>query len=117
MQAAAALPTAAVTGRVHPLERAAAAAVQRSVASQWMLLLMPLLRGVLDMPLQQPPWQEAYKSLQLPRLDRLTRFFGRRLLHAWCTAVQCDGCALVQGGHGAGVASGGVLLSPGLRWG
>jgi hypothetical protein len=30
---------------------------------------------------------------------------------------QCDGCAVVQGGHGAGVAGCGVLLSHGLRWG
>jgi hypothetical protein len=68
-------------------------------------------------PLQQPPWRQAYDSLRLSRLDRLTRFFGWRLLHG---ALRCSATAVlavVQGGHGAGVAGCGVLLSHGLRWG
>jgi hypothetical protein len=48
---------------------------------------------VLEGPIQHPAWHAAYESLTLPRLDRLTRHFGWRLLHGslravvppWCT--------------------------------
>ena len=70
------------------------------------------------MPLQQPPWREAYESLRLPRLDMITRFFSLAAA-SWCAAaLQCHGrCAVVQGGHSAGVAGCGVLRSHGLRRG
>ena len=51
-----------------------------------------LMRGVMGMPLQRPPWREAYASLRLPRLDRVTRFFGWRLLHG---ALQCSATAVL----------------------
>ncbi len=73
----AALPAAAVTGRVHPLERAAVAAAMRGQpVDAFADTSDALMRGVMDMPLQRPPWREAYASLRLPRLDRTTRFFG-----------------------------------------
>jgi hypothetical protein len=44
------------------------------------------------MPQQRPPWREAYASLRLPRLDRITRFFGWRLLHG---ALRCSATAVL----------------------
>jgi hypothetical protein len=62
--AAVALPAAAVTGRVHPLERAAVAAALRGQSSVDAFADASnasdaLMRGVMDMPLQRPPWREA----------------------------------------------------------
>jgi hypothetical protein len=91
--AAAALPAAAVTGRVHPLERAAvAAALRGQPVDAFADASDALMRGVLDVPLQQPPWRQAYESLRLSRLDRLTRFFGWRLLHG---ALRCSATAVL----------------------
>jgi hypothetical protein len=44
------------------------------------------------MPLQRPPWREAYAYLRLPRLDRVTRFFGWLLLHG---ALRCSATAVL----------------------
>ena len=50
-----------------------------------------LLLGVLDVPVQRPPWRKAYEALGLPRLDRITRHFGWRLLHG---ALRCSATAV-----------------------
>jgi hypothetical protein len=92
---------AAVTGRVHPLQRAAAAAAQRGQHTAGFADASDaLLRGVvLEGPIQHPAWHAAYESLTLavPRLDtRLTRHFGWRLLHGSlrCRAVVAPWCTV-----------------------
>ncbi len=111
--AAVALPAAAVTGRVHPLERAAVVTAMRGQpVDAFADASDALMRGVMGMPLQRPPWREAYASLRLPRLDRITSQVLWVAAAAWCAAVQCDGCAVVQGGHGAGAAGCDVLTQP-----
>ena len=86
-------PVAAVTGRVHPLERAAAAAEQRG---QCMTAFADasdtLLLGIAAGPALHPPWRKAYVSLRLARLDRLTRHFGWQLLHG---ALRCNAMAVL----------------------
>ncbi len=71
-----------VTGRVHSLQRAEAAAAQRGQHTAGFADASDaLLRGVvLEGPIQHPAWRAAYESLTLPRLDRLTRHFGWLLL-------------------------------------
>ena len=87
--AAAALPASAVTGRVHPLERAAvAAALRGQPVDAFADASDALMRGVLDMPLQQPPWRTAYESLRLSRLDRLTSFLAGGCCMVRCGAVR-----------------------------
>jgi hypothetical protein len=44
------------------------------------------------MPLKRTPWREAYASLRLPRLDRITRIFGWLLLHG---ALRCSATAVL----------------------
>ncbi len=67
--------------------------------------------------LRHEPWRQAYESLRLSRLDRLTRFFGWRLLHG---ALRCSATAVLWCKVGtvqelrAAVC---WLLSHGLRWG
>ena len=99
---------AVVTGRVHPLERAAAAAAQRGQHAEGFAdasdALQDLRGVVLEGPIQHPAWHAAYESLTLPRLDRLTRHFGWRLLHAWVAAVSCSSGPLVHGRQHAGAA-------------
>jgi hypothetical protein len=51
-----------------------------------------LMRGVMGMPLQRPPWREAYASLRRPRLDRISSFFGWLLLHG---ALRCSATAVL----------------------
>jgi hypothetical protein len=83
-------PVSAVVGRVHPLERAAAAAVQRGqlAIDGFDDAADALLVGVLDgMPAERPAWRKAYELLRLPRLDRVTRHFGWRLVHG---ALRCN---------------------------
>ncbi len=50
-----------------------------------------LLIGVLDgLPAERPAlpaWRKAYELLRLPRLDRVTRHFGWRLVHG---ALRCN---------------------------
>ncbi len=108
---------AAVTGRVHPLERAAVAeALRGQPVDVFADASDALMRGVMDMPLQRPPWREAYESLRLPRLDKITRLFGWRLLHP-CAAVQwqrlCRWCKVGTELRAAVCCS----LSHDLRWG
>ena len=89
---------AVVTGRVHPLERGAAAAAQRGQHAEGFADASDaLLRGVvLEGPIQHPAWHAAYESLTLPRLDRLTRHFGWLLLHGSlrCRAVVAPWCTV-----------------------
>jgi hypothetical protein len=106
-----AVPVAAgavATGRVHPLERAAAAAQQRgkrseAFADSYDALLVGVLEAGVAAP--QPSWRLAYQALRLRRLDRVTRHFGWRLLH-----VALRYGALVPGCRPAGAAGCGVLL-------
>jgi hypothetical protein len=88
--APAALPAAAVTGRVHPLERAAvaASALRGQPVDAFADASDALMRGVMGLPLQQPPWREAYASLRLPRLDRITIFLGGGCCMVRCGAVR-----------------------------
>jgi hypothetical protein len=100
---------AVVTGRVHPLQRAAPAAAQRGQHAEGFADASDaLLRGVvLEGTIQHPAWHAAYESLSLPtlpRLDILTRHFGWRLLHAWVAAVSCSSGPLVHGRQHAGAA-------------
>jgi hypothetical protein len=70
---AAVVQTAAVvTGRVHPLQRAAAAAAQRGQHTAGFADVSDaLLRDVvLEGPIQHPAWHVAYESLTLPRQVR-----------------------------------------------
>jgi hypothetical protein len=92
--AAAALPAAdPLTGRVHPLERAAAAAALRGQpVDAFADASDALMRGVMYMPLQRPLWREAYASLRLPRLDTITRLFAWWLLHG---ALRCSATAVL----------------------
>ena len=86
-------PAAVVAGRVHPLERAAAAAERRGQRAEGFEDASDaLLVGVgLDGGAQRPAWCKAYASLRLPRLDRVTRHFGWRLLHG---ALKCSAAAV-----------------------
>ena len=86
------MPAAAVAGRVHPLERAAAATARRGQPMEAFADASDmLLLGVLDGSVQRPSWHKAYESLGLPRLDRVTRHFGWRLLHG---ALHCRATAV-----------------------
>jgi hypothetical protein len=106
-----AVPVAAgavATGRVHPLERAAAAAQQRGQRSEAFAdSYDALLIGVeAEVAAPQPSWRLAYQALRLRRLDRVTRHFGWRMLHV---ALRC-GAATVLWCRPAGAAGCGVLL-------
>lgn len=92
---------AVITGRVHPLERAAAAAQKRGqhsgvFADSYDALLVGVEAAVAVLP---PPWRLAYQALRLRRLDRVTRHFGWCLLHValWCGAATVAWC------HAAGL--------------
>ncbi len=91
-------PAAVVTGRVHPLERAAAAAAQRGQHTECLADVSDalLLGVVLEGPIQHPAWHAAYELLRLPRLDRLIRHFGWLLLHGSlrCSAVVASWCTV-----------------------
>jgi hypothetical protein len=93
---------AVITGRVHPLERAAAAAQQRGqrsgvFADSYHDALLVGVEAAVAVP--PPPWRLAYQALRLRRLDRVTRHFGWRLLHV---ALRC-GAATVAWCHAAGL--------------
>ncbi len=117
--ASAAVPVAAgavITGRVHPLERAAAAAQQRGQPSGAFADSFDALLVVVEAEVAapQPPWRLAYQALRLRRLDRVTKHFGWRLLHV----ALCCWAATVTWCRAAGAAECGVLFSCAVcgRW-
>ncbi len=88
---------------MHPLERAAAAAVQRGQLAVEVFYdaADALLVGVLDgLPAERPAWRKAYELLRLLRLPRLDRVGSLGILTGgWCIAVQCSDGSLVQSGQ------------------
>jgi len=83
---------AVVVERVSPYERAAAALVRRGHHSAGFADAADvLLAGVQGGCTHRPEWRKAYELLQLPRLDRITRHFGWRLVHG---ALRCSAAAV-----------------------
>jgi hypothetical protein len=91
------LQRAVVAERVSPYVRAAAALVRRGHHGGGFVDASDvLLAGVLGSCAHRPEWRKAYELLQLPRLDRVTRHFGWRLVHGAlrCSAASVSWCKL-----------------------